>query len=166
MSSPKPALKPRRDALQAPAHLLLQNPFEFFTSLPMQECIVRLKFATKEEVYLNRISPTKIEFNFVQRGSKFGEMWAVGYIEELDDTRTRIFGKTGLPHYELILSLLVFAGVYVLFVLNNLSALVGTCFALVILTPIFIVVASLNYDWGRDKLTEKLRSIDSPDTSE
>ncbi len=108
MSSAKPGLKRSREIQKAPEKLVFQKPFEFFTSLPMQECIVRLKFATKEEVYLARVSPTKIEFNFVQRGSKFGEMWAVGYIEELDETRTRIFGKSGLPHYELILSLLYF----------------------------------------------------------
>ena len=160
MQSNKSALKRQREVQKAPENLVLQKPFEFFTPLPMQECIVRLKFATKEEIYLNRISPTKIEFNFVQRGSKFGVMWAVGYIEELDDSRTRIFGKMGLPHYELILSLFVFVLAMGIFILSNLGSLAGTCFAVVIMTPTFIVIASLNYDWGRDKLMEKLDTIE------
>jgi hypothetical protein len=156
MQSDKPAPKRQYFVTKAPENLVFQRSFELFVSLPMQECVVRLKYATHEEVYLKRIAPNKVRFDFVQRGSKFGHMWAVGCIEELDESRTRIFGITGVPYQDIIMNIVVSASMLILFMFSmfsNFSSLasISSAFIVVILfVPAFITFASSLGTWQID----------------
>ncbi len=161
MQSDQPGLNLQRPATQTPTNLIFQKPFELFVALPMAECITRLTQVTGEQVYLGHPSSVKIDFTYCQRGSRLGVMWAIGNIEAVDASRTRIAGKLGIPFSELLITLLIFAFVYGLMLFINFRSPGTACFVELVTTPFFIMIAIINHAWSRTRLMEKLRSIQS-----
>jgi hypothetical protein len=112
-------LKRQRTVTQAPEKLILQQSFDFMTQLPLDECVTRIKFITREKAYISFVTPNKVVCNLQQWGTRAGgSVWSVLYIEEKDDLPTHVYGITGLSSSDFYLYLIVFVIAPLIFVLK------------------------------------------------
>jgi hypothetical protein len=157
--------KKRKEIEQAPDMLLWEIPFEFVSHLSLDECSSRLHaindslsiLSPRRKVFLSSVEPHKILFNLSEPGSKLGEAWAVGFLEETSGNGTQVMGKVGISPE--IIFLIIGLGIAGLILAPAILHSFGAFVFIAILIASLIVVIYLGITHIRTNLVNHLRTI-------
>ena len=147
--------KPKKKAYprKAPENLTWATTFDYMVALPINEFVDELRDITRGQDYLSTVDPKRVEFH-ISQSNKAATVWAIGFVEELNDYTIYVTGKTAVGKGSLLLNLAIWVFVFIFGVLKS-PTIPGAFFCtLLFVVTLFPTITYINVEWARGKLID------------